>query len=163
MNEFLILYTLLKHNANIYEIKKFINRHFAPFAELSTGAIIPALNRLENINCVKSENSMSDGGLKRTVYSVTEDGINKINGYLSSEIDAAPQLARRETEVLLLVLGDEIFNEEQIKLLKNKIRFALERQVNIIKNAICSGKMNLEFLNTELIYTEAKLRMLADE
>ena len=163
MNEFLILYTLLKNNANIYEIKKFINTYFAPFAELSTGAIIPALKRLEQANCVTTEKSVSDGGLRRSVYTISDTGINKINEYIAEEIEGAPQLVRREIEILMLVIDDEIFTDEQRKSLKNKIKFALEKQTTILKNAINIGKMNLEFLNTELIYTESKIRMLIEK
>ena len=163
MNEFLILYTLLKNTANIYEIKKFINTYFAPFAELSTGAVIPALKRLEESNCVITEKSISDGGLKRSVYKISDDGISKINEYFAKEIEGAPQLVRREIEILMLIIDDEIFTDEQRKALKSKVKFALEKQANTLKNAISAGKMNLEFLNTELIYTEAKIRMLAEE
>ena len=161
MNEFLILYTLLKSNANIYEIKKFLNANFSPFLELSTGALIPALNRLESKNCVAAEKFMTEGGMRRSIYHITDEGRAEIVKYLSSEIDCAPQLMRRETEVLLLALADDVFDETQKELLTKKIKFALEKQTTLLKNAIAGSTLNLEFLNTELVYTEAKLRMLS--
>ncbi|MCR4881073.1 MAG: PadR family transcriptional regulator [bacterium] len=160
MNEFLLLYVLAKKPANIYEIKKFIDSYFSPFMEISTGAIIPALNRLEKAGCVIGEKTLSDGGLKRSIYSLTDAGEKFINTYLEKEIEGAPQLTRRETEVLMTLLNDVYFNDEQKKLLQTKIKNALNDNIKRINCAIKYGKMNTEYLNMELIYSEAKLRML---
>ena len=163
MNEFLILYILRLGNFNIYEIKKYIDVSFSPFIEVSVGAIIPALNRLEITECVTKQKLISDGGLRRTVYSMTEKGEAEFNTYLEKDIDGAPQLLRRETEVLLSLIDNPNLSEEQNKLLKQKIESALSSQIKRIKSAISSGKFNLEFLNMELIYTEAKQRLLKDD
>lgn len=160
MNEFLILFILNKQKSNIYEIKKYIDTNFAPFLEVSVGAIIPALKRLEKTNCVISEKLITDGGLKRTIYSITEQGISRINSYLEEEIACAPQLARREIEVLMALLFDESFDKEQQKLLAKKIKNAINNNIKQIQNAIKYSKMNPEFLNMELIYMEAKNRTL---
>ena len=163
MNEFLILYILRLGDFNIYEIKKYIDINFSPFVEVSVGAVIPALNRLEKAECVIKQKLVSDGGLRRTLYSITGKGEEEFNKYFTKDIDAAPQLLRRETEILLTLLDNQNISEEQNKLLKEKIKFALNSQVKRIKNTIAAGKFNPEFLNMELIYTEAKLRLLNDE
>ena len=160
MNEFLILYVLLKRAANIYEIKKYIDTNFAPFVEVSTGAVIPALKRLEKAGCVISKKIMTEGGLKKTTYTITQNGLKMLDAYIEQPIAGAPQLLRREVEILMLIMSDESFSQEQLAKLHLKIKNALEDNIKRINSALKYGNMNTEFLNMELIYSEAKLRML---
>ena len=162
MNEFLILYILKIKSFNIYEIKKYVDTNFAPFLSLSTGALIPALKRLENAGCVVAEKLISDGGMRRSVYSITQNGEAFINEYLSKDIEGAPQLARREIEILMLLLNSETLSDEQKSLLRAKLISALNENIKIIVNSIKYSKIDTEVLNIELIYQEAKLRMLSE-
>ena len=177
MNEFLILIILKLRPSNIYEIKKIIDRNFAPFMQISVGVIIPILKKFEKLNAVKKEVTMTGGGLKRSVYSVLECGETLINNYLTEEIICAPQLLRREIDILMFIYGAENFplleNEEKIyceiltpeqkKLLGIKIKTALENNIKIIQDSVNYNQINPEFLNLELIYSEAKLRLLNND
>lgn len=162
MNEFLILFILKIKSSNIYEIKKSINENFSPFLEVSIGAVIPALNRLTAAGCVTSEKETTEGGLRRTIYTITEKGAEEIDKYIEKEIDCAPQLLRRETEVLMSLLDNENLSDAQKFLLIQKIENALNENIKIIANQIKFGKMNAEYLNMELVYQEAKIRLLKD-
>jgi len=162
MNEFLILLVLKIKSCNIYEIQKYINENFAPFIQLSVGAIIPALNRLEKSEAVTKEKTMTEGGLKKTIYSFCDNGEKLLNDYLISPIDAAPQLARRETDTLLYLLENNIFTIEQKKLLQDKLTSALNTNISLINKNLSNSNFNIEFLQMELIYTEAKLRHIKE-
>ena len=163
MNEFLILFILKIQSSNIYEIKKYIDTHFAPFLEVSTGAIIPALKRLEKADCVISEKSVTDGGLRRSIYSLTDKGILAIDEYLEQQTESAPQLLRRETEVLMMLLEDENLSGKQKELLVQKIKNSLNNNIKRISNQMKFSGQNAEYLNMELVFQEAKLRMLNNE
>lgn len=163
MNEFLILFILKIKSANIYEIKKFIDENFAPFLQVSTGAIIPALKRLEKNGVICSEKTISDGGLRKTIYSINENGEVLFNKLLQTEIFGAPQLARREIEVLINLFNHQIFTLEQKILLKNKIISAIDTNLKIINKSLQNKIMNVEFLTLEQEFYEACKKLLVIE
>ena len=160
MNEFLILFILKIKESNIYEIKKFIDKNFSPFMQISSGAIIPALNRLEKDKYIKSEKQISQGGLRKSFYSILPDGEELFNKLLSEPVEGAPQLVRREIEILLMLKNSSVFTDEQRELLIVKIKNAIADNSAILKKAIANKIMNVEYLQLELDYMEQKLKNL---
>lgn len=154
MLEFLILFILKITPSNIYEIKKSIDKGFAPIAQVSSGAILPALNRLEKLQAIKCEKQISQGGLRKSVYTLLQAGEEKFESYLKSPIDGAPQLARREIETLLVLLGHEAFSTEQTTLLKEKIINGLQDNISLLKKTIALQTMNTEYFQLELEHCE---------
>ncbi len=160
MNEFLILFILKIKESNIYEIKKFIDKNFSPFMQISSGAIIPALNRLEKDKYIKSEKQISQGGLRKSFYSILPEGEELFNKLLTNPVEGAPQLVRRELEILLMLKNSSIFTDEQRELLIIKIKNAIADNSAILKKAIANKIMNVEYLQAELDYMEQKLQNL---
>jgi len=160
MNEFLILFILKIKESNIYEIKKFIDKNFSPFMQISSGAIIPALNRLEKDKYIKSEKQISQGGLRKSFYSILPYGEELFNKLLIEPVDGAPQLVRREIEILLMLKNSSVFTDEQRELLIVKIKNAIADNSAILKKAIANKIMNVEYLQLELDYMEQKLKNL---
>ena len=160
MNEFLILFILKINKANIYEIKKFVDVNFAPFLQISTGSIIPTLNKLEKNEYIKSERFITDGGLRKTIYNILPKGEEYFNSLLKDFADVAPQILRREIEVMFMILNHEIFTGEQKALLIEKIKRAIEINIKDINKAIKNNSLNIEFLRIELNNMEAKKRIL---
>ena len=160
MNEFLILFILKIKDSNIYEIKKFIDKNLAPFMQISTGAILPALNRLEKQELIKSEKAISKGGLKKSIYKIQPKGEERFNSFLSQPIVGAPQIARREIEVLSALLGHEIFTEDQNVLLQEKISNALQDNISLLKKTLTLKALNQQYFELELEYTKKKLNSI---
>jgi len=157
MNEFLILFILKIKPSNIYEIKKYIDKNLAPFMQVSSGAILPALNRLEKSGVIKSEKQISQGGLRKSFYTILPAGEELFDKLLSEPIISAPQIARREIEVLSSLLGQEVLSDEQNTLLKEKITNALQDSISILKKTIALNTMNNQYLQDELQYAEKRL------
>ena len=157
MIEFLILYILKIKSSNIYEIKKLIDEKFVPYLQVSSGAIIPALKRLEKAGVVVSEKQISQGGLRKSFYSITENGEKLFNDILLEPLASSPQLLRRELEILLMLQNDEIFSEEQLSALKIKIIDGIDILIKLLKKAIAKKKMNVEYLELELAFWENQL------
>ncbi len=74
MIEIVILYILSKYDATIYRLSKIIDEYFFAYLKSSTGTISPALKRLEKLNCVDFEESMTKGGMLSKTYSITPTG-----------------------------------------------------------------------------------------
>lgn len=155
MNEFLILFILKIKSSNIYEIKKFIDENFAPFLQVSTGAIIPALKRMEKDELIICEKTISEGGLRKTHYSILEKGEIIFTEMLDSEIIGAPQLVRREIEILINLFNHPVLSIEQKKLLKEKIISGIDLNAKILRKSIKNKLMNIELLEKELNHLES--------
>ena len=157
MLEFLILYILKIKSSNIYEIKKLIDEKFLPYLQVSSGAIIPALKRLENTEAVISEKQISQGGLRKNFYSITENGEKIFSNFLLESFNASPQLVRRELEVLIMLINDENFSDEQQVALKIKIIDGIDILIKLLKKSISNNKMNIAYLQAELLFWENQL------
>jgi len=162
MNELLILFILKINKANIYEIRKQINTLFAPFMQISTGTIIPTLKQFANKNYVQKEETISDGGLKKSTYSIMPEGEEYFNNLINRDIVAAPQIIRRDIEIIFMLLNHHVLTQEQNNILIQKVKDAITQNIKLIQSSILDNKMNIEFLHIELVYMEAKLRLLND-
>ena len=153
----MILFILKIKPSNIYEIKKFIDKNLAPFMQVSSGAILPALKRLEASNMIVSEKEISQGGFRKTVFKILPQGEEKFVDFLKEPIIAAPQILRRETEILTALWGHEIFSEEETFFLKEKIINALQDNIMLLKKTIALNMLNVVYFEEELAYCQKKL------
>jgi len=160
MNEFLILFILKIKSLNIYEIKKFIDIHFAPVLQISTGAIIPTLKKLEQNGYLKTDKTITSGGLRKSVYSILPDGEKYFEELLNEQIIASPQILRREIEVLLTILTHPILTTEQQVLMAEKIKIAINENIKVLEKTIKNNLMNIEYFQQELSNMQAKKRYL---
>ena len=160
MNEFLILFILKIQSLNIYEIKKFIDINFAPVLQISTGAIIPVLNKLEKNGCLKIDKTITAGGLRKSIYSILPEGEKYFEELLNEKILASPQVLRREIEILLTLLTHEVLTKEQQNLLIAKIKNAIDENIKLLEKALKNKIMNVEYNQLELNNMQAKKRYL---
>jgi len=160
MNELLIIFILKTGSANIYEIRKQINFLFAPFVQLSTGAIIPTLNRLEKKGIVQNEKTISDGGLKKTVYNLTDEAEKYFSEIIENIPNSAPQILRRDIETLFMLLKHHSLNSEENSLIINKLKELLDINIKSLETTLKANKMNIEFIKTELKNSLEKLNSL---
>ncbi len=160
MNEFLILFILKIKVSNIYEIKKFIDTNFAPFMQISSGAIIPTLKRLEDNDFIQSEKLISKGGLRKSFYSISQKGEDLFNSLLLFSSTSSPQIFRKELDVLFMIVNSKILTDEQNLLLKEKIYNILNVSISILKKTMSDNPLNLQYLQLELDYMNKKLDLL---
>ena len=160
MNEFLILFILKIKSFNIYEIKKFIDVNFAPVLQISTGAIIPVLKKLEKNGYLKTEKTITSGGLRKSVYSILPDGEKYFEELLKAKIIASPQVLKREIEVLLTLLTHDVLTLEQQGLLVEKIKNAIDDNIKLLEKSIKNKIMNIEYNQIELNNMQEKKRYL---
>ena len=74
----------------MYSIQKRILDNFAPFAYPSFGTLKPALQRLEEKECLTSRKMMSDGGKLSVYYEITRTGINELKRLLLEDYSDNP-------------------------------------------------------------------------
>ncbi len=115
MIEILILHALMQKSFTMYSVKKYIETTFAAFITPSFGAIKPALNRLEEKECIKSGKLMSDGGKLSIYYTITKKGKEEFTRLLLDDMSQNPSqfflLAR-----LKLVMAQYLTKEENKRL-----------------------------------------------
>ena len=162
MNELLIIFILKISDANIYEIRKQINSLFAPFIQLSTGAIIPTLNRLEKKGIVQNEKTISDGGLKKTLYKLLPEAEKYFAEILEIPTNIAPQILRRDIEVLFMLLNHPCLTLEENSLIIEKLINALNSNIKLLEASLKLNKMNVEFIKAELNSSISKLHFLEE-
>ncbi len=104
MIELLVLIVLFKESSTIYGVKRKIDKRFFLFFKLSFGSIHPALKRLEKDNYVELKNTLTIGGQKKSIYSITEAGKNRLFELMVSDLPENPALANQLIIVKLMFL-----------------------------------------------------------
>ena len=90
MIELLILYVLQKRDLTMYAVQKRIEDNFAPFTKPSFGALKPALNRLEEKQCISSRKNMSDGGKLSVYYQISSKGVAELKRLILEDLSDNP-------------------------------------------------------------------------
>ncbi len=90
MIELLILYVLQKRDLTMYAVQKRIEDNFAPFTKPSFGALKPALNRLEEKQCISSRKNMSDGGKLSVYYQISNKGVAELKRLILEDLSDNP-------------------------------------------------------------------------
>ncbi len=104
MIELLVLIVLFKESSTIYGVKRKIDKKFFLFFKLSFGSIHPALKRLEKDNYVELKTTLTIGGQKKSIYSITEAGKNRLFELMVSDLPENPALANQLLIVKLMFL-----------------------------------------------------------
>ncbi len=104
MIELLVLIVLFKESSTIYGVKQKIDKKFFLFFKLSFGSIHPALKRLEKDNYVELKTTLTIGGQKKSIYSITETGKNRLFELMVSDLPENPSLANQLIVVKLMFL-----------------------------------------------------------
>lgn len=105
MIELLILDAISKREFTMYGIQKHIEEHFRAFTKPSFGALKPALNRLEEKECLSVRRMMSDGGRLSGYYSITSKGKNELGKRLLLETSENPLQFMSDARIKLALAG----------------------------------------------------------
>lgn len=122
MIEILILYKLSKKVLTMYGISRDIHEDFSILTTPSFGTIKPALKRLEQANCLKTQKTMSSGGRPSTYYSITKEGLEMLENLMLSPMQDNP-VQFLTTARVRIVCSEVLGKNEQIllyKMLKTK-------------------------------------------
>jgi DNA-binding PadR family transcriptional regulator len=92
-----------------YDIKRFVDESIRFFWPISYGRLYPELKRLADLGLVTAE-ADSDSGRRRTVYRITEAGVEALRKWLASPTDPAFQM---RDELLLKVFFSEPLTPEE--------------------------------------------------
>lgn len=90
MLELLVLYGLNKSDKTGYGVKKFICENFSSFACPSTGSVHPILKKLEIKKYIQSFETLSEGGRRSVVYSITSQGKKSVNKIFAKKFKMNP-------------------------------------------------------------------------
>ena len=94
-----------------YDIKRFVDESIRFFWPISYGRLYPELKRLAALGLVAAE-AESDSGRRRTVYRITEAGVEALRRWLSSPTDPAFQM--RDELLLKVFFSDPLTAEEAL-------------------------------------------------
>lgn len=165
MIEILILYILFKEKNTLYGIRKVVKEKFLYLTSATFGSIHPAVTRLIEKNFIQEKKTVSDGGRKKHIYSITKDG--KEHLLLSLKADFSLNSNNIEKQIGIKLACSDLLDEPSVKILYMKIvryyeqRIILyskmlkksdfnELQVSQIRNLISSYQNEIDFLKIKL-------------
>ena len=140
MLEVLILFTLKKYDCSIYRLTKIIEDTFCAYAKPSLGAINPSIKKLQNLGCITSSDSMTEGGKRIKTISLTQFGEKYLKSLLLNFEFSNSATFLNSTGIFICassVLNDEEkeqFNKNllvQMKLYENFVKDKIEKSYNI--------------------------------
>lgn len=162
MIEILILYILYKDKNTLYGIRKTIKNKFLHLNSATFGSIHPAMNRLIEKNLAKEEKTISSGGRKKNIYSITKNG--QANLIMTLNADISLNINNLEKQISTKLACCDILNEPTkknlyikairyyeyriavfSKLLKNNDDYT-ELQAGQLKNFILNYQNEIEML-----------------
>jgi DNA-binding PadR family transcriptional regulator len=89
-----------------YDLKRLVDRYFAPDHPVAYAQVYSTLARLETHGRVRLDAVEQGEGPERRRYAITDDGIAELDRWLDSPLDAEPHLqAALFTKVVLAVLS----------------------------------------------------------
>ena len=89
-----------------YDLKRLVDRYFAPDHPVAFAQVYATLGRLENKGRVRVERVERAEGPDRRRYAITEDGLEELDRWLNAPLEPEPHLqAALFTKVVLAVLS----------------------------------------------------------
>ncbi|MDD3013939.1 MAG: PadR family transcriptional regulator [Candidatus Gastranaerophilales bacterium] len=150
MIELLILQVLLDEKFTIYKIKQRIEKKYGFFLNISFGSIHPAVKRLENQKCIYAKKSVTEGGQRSSVYSITDSGKAYFIKLMLDDLPDNPSIAKQLINIKLLSFN-KLEDKQKIKV-KDSIINYLEMKKTASNYLLSSGQdlftgTELKFLN----------------
>lgn len=161
--ELLILSVLLNQECTIYKIRKFINKYFSLFCSASMGSIHPALQKLHESKYVNVKKSMSTGGQKSSVYSITPKGKKYFETLMQGEVPQNPPAASQLVNIKIMLLPhlEKPERKQVIKGLKDYYQNRLLDFENFQHD--CSAEDGAELKNLDLNYIKHYINVISEE
>ncbi len=89
--EFVLLGLLANRPRTGYDLKKTIETQMSHFWKESFGQIYPVLSRMADGGLVRCEQSIEEGRPVRKIYTITEEGLDRLEEWLKSPFQEVPQ------------------------------------------------------------------------
>lgn len=104
MIELLTLAILLEQKCTIYKIKQCIEKKYGLFLNTSFGSVYPAIKKLELQKCVSVRKSVSQGGQRSSVYSITQSGKDYFMQLMMENLPENPNVSNQLINIRLMLL-----------------------------------------------------------
>ena len=119
MIEILILYILYRETNTLYGIHKIIKERFLHLNSATFGSIHPAVARLLEKGFLQEKRTISNGGRKKNIYSITKSGQTQLLSSYDSEISF--NLNNLEKQISTKLACADILDEATKKIFYLKI------------------------------------------
>jgi DNA-binding PadR family transcriptional regulator len=159
MIEMLVLIALLDGKSSIYGIKQKIEANMGLFLKISFGSIYPALSKLEKKKIISVRSQISEGGQRRSLYSITSQGREHFNQLMLEELPDNPTTAAQLLKVKLFSISKlSQESKEQVKI--NILNFLDTQKLNA-KNLLSSTETKFDKL--QKAYIEYTIHKYSDD
>lgn len=158
--ESLVLLALYNSDLSGYGIKSYIDKNYGLFFSSSMGSIYPVLKKLEKKNYVEVSSSFSEGGQKKTIYKLSDEGKKLFIDKMISPMPKSIHLA--ETEFIVRSLGLSLLDDKNRLESKKNLKRFLDFEIIKIEKAI-KDKQNKKIDEVQrliLKFSEQKLNDL---
>jgi len=149
MIELLILIVLQEEKCTIYKIRQNIERKYGFFLNVSFGAIHPAVIKLEKQKFLSVKKSISSGGQRSSVYSITNSGKAYFIELMLADLPDNVLQADQVINIKLMYINN--LDDEHRNAVKKTIIDYLELKkilsMNLISNKIIFNDTELKFIN----------------
>ena len=136
MIDFIILNVLYDAPFNMYTLKKIINEKYSFFTKVSMGTLHPALNMLNVNGYISIEKSITEGGQRKSKYSITPEGKDYFHQLMAESLPEHPSRAELIINIKLVSLYRED-DKTKISLIQEIIRYYELAKINterLLKN-----------------------------
>lgn len=140
MIEALILYILYKEANTLYGVRKAIKERFLHINSGTFGSIHPAVARLIKKGFLQEEKTISKGGRRKNIYSITKTGQNYLVEILKADFSA--QMNNLEKQISTKLACCDILGEQDKKDFYKKVIRYYEHKVLIFSKMLANKDYN---------------------
>ncbi len=147
MIEILILYILYKEKNTLYGIRKIIKDKFLYLTSATFGSIHPAVSRLVEKGFIQEKKTISEGGRKKHIYSITKDG--KEHLILTLKADFSFNSNNIEKQIGIKLACSDVLEDSFVKFLYAKVVKYYEQRILLYSKML--GKSNFNELQANQV------------
>lgn len=140
MIEILVLYILYRESNTLYGIRKIIKERFLHLNSGTFGSIHPAVARLIKKEFLQEKRTISDGGRKKNIYSITKTGQDYLAVILKADFSA--QMNNLEKQISTKLACCDVLNESDRKDFYKKVIRYYEHKVIIFSKMLNNKEYN---------------------
>lgn len=140
MIEILILYILYRETNTLYGIRKTIKERFLHLNSGTFGSIHPAVGRLVEKGFLQEKRTITSGGRKKNIYSITKIGQNNIIETLNAEFSS--KINNLEKQISIKLACCDILSEQEKKAFYLKVIRYYEHKIIIFSKMVNNKEYN---------------------
>lgn len=161
MIEILILYILYKETNTLYGIRKNIKERFLHLNSGTFGSIHPAVGRLIEKGFLQEKRTITSGGRKKNIYSITKTGQNHIIATLNAEFSS--QISNLEKQISIKLACCDILEEQEKNSFYLKVIRYYEHKIMIFSKMVNNKEYNelqKSQLKNFIAYFESEIELI---